>query len=121
MTVRSALYCYIDLVAIVAYGVSAEPPGPAACGNLTSVLGTSIVNSNTLSLAYIESRTDYGILSKMYTNHHASCIHPLRTMSPSRFKLSEQPAVDLQSKRGVITLTPSSHQLMQVFLSIWEV
>ncbi|KAI7978085.1 hypothetical protein EIK77_009625 [Talaromyces pinophilus] len=59
MTVRSALYYYVGLAAIVPYGVCAEAPGPVACANLTSILGSSIVNSNTLSLAYIESRTDY--------------------------------------------------------------
>ncbi len=58
MVFRSVLL-YIGLAAVSPYGVRAEAPGPAACANLTSILGSSIVNSNTLSLAYIESRTDY--------------------------------------------------------------
>lgn len=59
MAIRSTLSYYIDLAVIFAYGVRADAPGPTACTNLTSILGSSIVNSNTLSSAYIESRTDY--------------------------------------------------------------
>ncbi|KAF4994831.1 hypothetical protein F66182_16427, partial [Fusarium sp. NRRL 66182] len=59
MAIRSTLSNYIGLAVIFAYGVRADAPGPTACTNLTSILGSSIVNSNTLSSAYIESRTDY--------------------------------------------------------------
>lgn len=62
----------VAFIAIASSTVRAEGPGSAACANLTSILGGSIVNSDALSLAYIESHTDYwNVLQDAY---EPSCV-----------------------------------------------
>ncbi|KAH8691622.1 hypothetical protein BGW36DRAFT_304868 [Talaromyces proteolyticus] len=51
---------------------SALTAGPAACANLTNYLGSSKVNSNQLSLQYINTREDYW--NAVQSNYAPSCI-----------------------------------------------